>query len=118
MRVSPLKRVAAIVMVVLGLGSVRAAAPDYRVIAYVREGTIESVTHPEKLTHINFAFGKIDAQGAVVLPHAGAASQLAQLVALKSRNPRLGILLSVGGWTADGFSDAALSAESRERFAR
>jgi len=91
------------------------AAP--RIVAYVRDGTDVGRIHPEKLTHINFAFAKIDAHGAVVLPHAGVAPQLAQLVALKSRNPRLGILLSVGGWTADGFSDAAVSAESRLAFA-
>ena len=94
-----------------------AAAPTFRVVAYVRDGTVASVTHPEKLTHINFAFAKIDAHGAVALPHPGIAAQLSQLVALKSRNPRLKILLSVGGWTAEGFSDAALSADSRQVFA-
>ena len=91
------------------------AAP--RIVAYVRDGTGLGRIHPEKLTHINFAFAKIDAQGAVALPNAGVAPQLAQLRGLKDRNPRLKILLSVGGWTADGFSDAAVSAESRQRFA-
>jgi chitinase len=101
----------------LVFGSAHAAAPASRIVAYVRDGTVASVTHPEKLTHINFAFAQIDASGAVVLPHPGIAAQLSQLVALKARNPRLKILLSVGGWTADGFSDAAVSAESRLAFA-
>jgi len=94
-----------------------ARAPAYRIVAYVRDGTDVARIHPEKLTHINYAFAKIDAQGRVVLPHPGAAAQLEQLRGLKARNPKLGLLLSVGGWTADGFSDAALSAESRRVFA-
>jgi chitinase len=88
-----------------------------RIVAYVRDGTNVNGIHPEKLTHINFAFARIDAQGEVVLPHPGIATQLAQLRGLKARNPRLKILLSVGGWTADGFSDAAVSPDSRLRFA-
>jgi chitinase len=36
---------------------------------------------------------------------------------LKTKNPRLRILLSVGGWGADHFSDAALTDASREKFA-
>lgn len=37
---------------------------------------------------------------------------------LKSRNPSLKILLSVGGWGADHFSDAALTESSRRVFAK
>jgi chitinase len=96
-------------------GADRAGLP--RIVAYVRDGMPVERIHPEKLTHINFAFAKIDARGTVILPHPGAAPQLDRLRALKARNPRLKILLSVGGWTADGFSDAAVSPESRLRFA-
>jgi chitinase len=99
-------------------GATPVAPSDFpRIVAYVRDGAPVTAIHPEKLTHINFAFARIDAQGAVVLPHPGVAPQLAQLRGLKARNPRLKILLSVGGWTADGFSDAAVSADSRLRFA-
>lgn len=99
-------------------GSLPATAGSPRIVAYVRDGTAMAQIHPEKLTHINFAFAKIDAQGKVALPHPGIAAQLAQLRGLKARNPKLKILLSVGGWTADGFSDAAASADSRREFAR
>jgi chitinase len=98
-------------------GAVDGPPPAFRIIAYVRDGADAARIHPGKLTHINFAFANIDAEGRVALPHPGVAPQLARLVALKARNPRLKILLSVGGWTAEGFSDAAVSDESRLRFA-
>lgn len=47
------------------------------------------------------------------------AGNLAALLRLKERHPHLQTLLSVGGWTwSTGFSDAALTAASRERFVR
>ncbi|HEY7639984.1 MAG TPA: glycoside hydrolase family 18 protein [Steroidobacteraceae bacterium] len=94
------------------------APAQQRVVAYITGWTTPPEIAAAKLTHINFAFGKIDATGQVVLPHAGIPSQLAHLRSLKQKNPQLKILLSVGGWEAEGFSDAALSAESRAKFAR
>ena len=44
-------------------------------------------------------------------------SALKSLLALKKQNPKLKVIISVGGWEADGFSDAALSDESRTKFA-
>jgi chitinase len=111
-------------LVTLALGLLSAAnvaaaprAAEPRIVAYVRDGAAIDAIHAGKLTHVNFAFARIDAHGEVVLPNPGIAPQLAKLRALESRNPRLKVLLSVGGWTADGFSDAALSAESRLTFA-
>src|SRR6185295_2655734 len=45
------------------------------------------------------------------------AAALNSLLALKKQNPKLKVIISVGGWEADGFSDAALSDESRTKFA-
>jgi chitinase len=120
MRTNSLSHLAARVVPCLlaAVWSLSAAAGGPRIVAYVRDGTPVGQIHPEKLTHINFAFAKIDALGKVALPHPGIAPQLAQLCGLKARNPELKILLSVGGWTADGFSDAAVSADSRLEFAR
>ena len=99
------------------LAAVPAASAPMRVVAYVVgwDQTPPAID-PAKLTHINFAFGKI-AGGKVVLPHPGVAGNLAQLRSLQANNPQLKVLLSVGGWEAEGFSDAALSAESRGAFA-
>jgi chitinase len=93
------------------------AAPRYRLVGYVVPTREFPRIDAEKLTTINFAFAHIDTQGEVALEHAGDAAFLAQLVALKARNPELKILLSIGGWGLDGFSDAALSGTSRARFA-
>ena len=71
----------------------------------------------KKLTHINFAFARIDGNGRVVFEHPQFAPALKSLLALKRQNSRLRVLVSVGGWEADGFSDAALTEESRNTFA-
>jgi chitinase len=76
------------------------------------------VIHPEKLTHINFAFAHIDGGGRVVLVGPDFGPALKSLHGLKKQNPQLKIIVSVGGWTADGFSDAALTGASRDRFAQ
>src|SRR5882672_8601863 len=93
-----------------------APAPDpYRIVAYVAGWSTPAVIHPEKLTHINFAFARITAAGQAVVSD-GEAS-LVRLVALKKTNPRLKVIVSIGGWMADGFSDAALTDASRALFA-
>jgi chitinase len=92
--------------------------PSPRVIAYATGRTEIDRIGAEKLTHVNYAFATIDAGGEVRLDLPAAAKHLARLQALKARNPRLKVCLSVGGWGADGFSDAALSEASRDRFAR
>ena len=71
----------------------------------------------EKLTHVNFAFARIDDGGRVVFQDPRYGPALDSLVALKRRNPALRVLISVGGWEADGFSDAALTEASRATFA-
>jgi chitinase len=98
------------------LAAVPASSADLRVVAYVIGWQNPPQIDPTRLTHINFAFGKI-AGGKVVLPSPGVAGNLAYLRSLKDGNPRLKVLLSVGGWEAEGFSDAALSPESRGVFA-
>jgi chitinase len=94
------------------------AVPEFRVVAYVASWSIPPVIHAEKLTHINFAFAQIDRNGKVAFERPGAAESLKALLALRSKNPGLKFIVSVGGWTAEGFSDAAASDASREVFAR
>ncbi|HWZ89894.1 MAG TPA: glycoside hydrolase family 18 protein [Polyangiaceae bacterium] len=93
----------------------------------------------EQLTHVNYAFACIQ-DGLVVnfmaanfdrlsaadpaLAALGYQAACAKEDAgvglvrrLKAAHPHLKALISIGGWAAEGFSDAALTAESRERFA-
>jgi chitinase len=96
------------------------AKPDaalYRLVGYVAGDKPLGRVAAEELTALNYAFASIDAQGKVALkPEADA--YIARLRALKTRNPRLRILISIGGWGADGFSDAASSDTSRATFAQ
>jgi chitinase len=98
--------------------ALRAGEPqEFRVIAYVAGWSMPAAVPAEKLTHINFAFASIDGGGRVVFEDPAYAAAFKSLLALKQRNPELSVLISVGGWEAEGFSDAALSEASRERFA-
>jgi chitinase len=68
------------------------------------------------LTRINYAFANIQG-GRMVLGAPTDAQNFAQLTALRSSNPRLTVLVSVGGWLwSTNFSDMALTPESRRRF--
>ena len=88
-----------------------------RVVAYLASWSVPPVIHPEHLTHINFAFAHIDKTGRAVFEQPAAGQSLLQLQALKKANPRLKLIVSVGGWQAEGFSDAALTDSSRRTFA-
>ncbi len=106
-----------------GLASCTAAVPapapeEFRVIAYVAGWSMPAAVPAEKLTHINFAFARIDGDGGVVFEDPKFAPALKSLLALKQRNPTLKVLISIGGWEADGFSDAALTEGSRQAFTR
>lgn len=95
-----------------------ADAPDpYRIIAYVTGRTDIPSIGAEKLTHINYAFGHVSPTGEAVLSNPSSANHIANLRALKSKNSHLKVILSIGGWGADHFSDAALTTLSRHKFA-
>ena len=70
----------------------------------------------EKLTHINYAFANIR-NGEMVEGFSHDAENFRVLNDLKAKNHDLKVLVSVGGWTwSGGFSDVALTRESRQRF--
>jgi chitinase len=70
----------------------------------------------EKLTHVNYAFANV-IDGLVVEGAPQDTDNLRALTELRRAHPHVKILVSVGGWTwSKGFSDAALTEESRRRF--
>ena len=99
---------------------------NYRVVGYVagyRDFDFSKI-QARKLTHINYAFANV-IDGKVMFDTANIdntslkADDLKSLQKLKEVNPDLKILVSVGGWVWSGnFSDAALSVESRQKFAK
>ena len=70
---------------------------------------------PTLLTHINYAFALIkdDFETLDIKKPA----RLTQIVGLKSQNPDLKVVLSVGGWGAGNFSEMAADANHRKKFA-
>lgn len=87
-----------------------------KVIGYVMDGPTLPPISAGKLDAINFAFALVNPTGEVYLPGTTAAASLAGLTALRQENPDLEVLVSIGGWGADHFSEAALTEQSRARF--
>ncbi|GAA4296314.1 glycoside hydrolase family 18 protein [Aestuariibaculum suncheonense] len=70
-----------------------------------------------KLTHINYAFANI-VDGKAKFELEVDSSKIASLTALKSKNPDLKVLYSVGGWVwSDKFSHIAATVSARNTFA-
>ncbi len=112
-------------------------APQMRVVGYLAswgvrsKGTRIAALPAKDLTHIFYAFAKIEADGRVALGDAcvdagicptsnptDSGGNFAELRRLKANNPHLKIVISIGGWTGSGrFSDAALTDSTRRLFA-
>src|SRR6476469_6035054 len=91
------------------------------IIAYV--GGFRGLVHTDsidvwRLSHINYAFVDIKDNRAWLHNEATDTVNLRKLSELKSQNPNLKILISVGGWTwSKNFSDATLTDTSTKSFA-
>ena len=104
-----------------------AVQADYKIVGYYLDRA-DPKRHfaADKLkaahvTHINYAFAGIK-DGVVVLgetlPEQQSREDLAALVKLRQHNPRLQVLVSIGGWAGShDFSDVALTPEARLKFA-
>jgi Chitinase len=88
-----------------------------RIVAYVTSWSQPVAIDTRYVTHANFAFALIDDAGRVAVSSGAADGRLREIVAVRRAHPTLRVLASVGGWGADGFSDAALYDQSRRRFA-
>ena len=88
----------------------------YDVIAYCWNDALAGFTQEDarRLTHVNLAFGLIK-DGLLDLH---LLKYLHLLPRLRAWNPEMKIVLSVGGWGADGFSHMAMTEDGRRKFAR
>jgi chitinase len=106
-------------MLATAAGKTSAPPAQEAVIAYifVQDHVIDpACIAAEKLTHINYAFANIK-DGVIVEGFKNDARNFQALNSLKARNPKLKVLVSVGGWTWSGqFSDVALTKDSRRKF--
>lgn len=73
----------------------------------------------KKLTHINYAFIDIKNGKAFLSNEKTDTTNFRKLNLLKTENPELKILISIGGWAwSEHFSDAVLTDSSRKIFAK
>ncbi|HEX7369462.1 MAG TPA: glycoside hydrolase family 18 protein [Rhodanobacteraceae bacterium] len=91
------------------------AHAHYQVVGYATAWNAAQDKDLDKIDTLIFAFAKIK-DGRVVLAD-DAAEKLQSLVALKARDPALRVDVSVGGWGAGGFSEAARTTSGRKAFA-
>lgn len=84
-------------------------------IAYVMNHSLPTVTKEDaqKLTHINLSFAHLK-DGILDL---GQLTNIALISDFRLWNPEIKIVLSVGGWGAGGFSNAAMTPEGRKKLA-
>lgn len=89
---------------------------SYRVGGYVVGRALDTVSPSDakKLTDLFVAFAVIE-DGEVVYRKP---DELADLSRLRAANPDLRIILSIGGWGAGGFSEAAATPDGRRGFAK
>ncbi|MCD2424797.1 glycosyl hydrolase family 18 protein [Niabella pedocola] len=83
------------------------------IVAYVTSWT-KTLPDPRYVTHINYAFGHVTATFDGV--RIDNEQRLREIASLKTANPHLKILLSIGGWGSGGFSEMAADAGNREKF--
>ncbi len=132
MRPSTCRRMTSAALVVLALLATTRPAPAQearrlpRVVGYYASWTASPPRSyriadipADRLTHVNYSFALIDAQGKIYVEDPSASREaFADLRALKAKYPHLKTLISVGGWGGSRrFSDVALSDASRAKFA-
>ncbi|MBB3072907.1 chitinase [Paenibacillus baekrokdamisoli] len=88
---------------------------EYIVAGYVVDSKLSEMTQEDlnKLTHLNVAFGHVR-EDKICTDHM---KHMDLLQEIKRDHPELNLLLSVGGWSAGGFSEAAATEAGRERMA-
>ncbi len=90
---------------------------DFNIMAYyVPERDYQPENLPlDQLTHIIFSFSNV-IDGEMKFRHEEAGEKLRLLVGQTKDHPQLKVMLACGGWGAGGFSDMAVTAESRSKF--
>jgi chitinase len=114
-------RIFASLAVACAIASAPAAQPKAapQVVAYIfpQDAALSAgQVDAHAVTRFNYAFANIR-DGRIVTGFAHDAENFAFLTSLRRENPKLTVLVSVGGWLWSGnFSDMALTKESRKKF--
>lgn len=109
-----------ILFLLMCLVTVSALAQEKRevpVVAYVCSWTTE-MPDGKYITQINYAFGNVNETfDGVIVQYPERLRKICALRKSPSAHPGLKVLLSIGGWTAGGFSEMAADSLRRLRFA-
>jgi chitinase len=103
----------------LGMNAHAHSPKEFSIIAYY-DGDCNKISQYDvsKLTHIIFSFCHLK-DGKLNVDKAKDTLTIRTLVALKDKNPKLKVMLSMGGWSACApCSEAFSTAEGREKFAK
>jgi chitinase len=112
-----LRSLSGILLALLGLSLEARAAPP-RIAAYYDGGMPVAQIPAAKIEDLIYAFGEPNDGGECAPPTAVQERTFAELRALRALHPGLRLLVSIGGWdAAPQYSDIALTAHSRGRFA-
>jgi chitinase len=84
-------------------------APARRIVGYLPSWKIPYTPQWQKITHLNLAFGTVNADGSLDLSDVGKFAG----VIVNAHNNDVKVLLSIGGGGSDSFSDALLHSGSR-----
>lgn len=113
-----------LVSVILAMAFIQFAAsaaqkeirPCDRVVASYVTSWTDVMPDPTLLTQINYAFGHVnDTFDGVRIDNL---PRLKDMVALKEQNPRLKVVLSIGGWGSGNFSEMASVGRNRRSFCK
>ena len=100
-------------------GAVPAQAASPQVVAYYDGGMPVAAIPADRLNAVIYAFEEPNAADLCARPSAAQMRIINALRRLRRRHPGLALLVSIGGWDrAPQYSDLALTAASRARFAR
>lgn len=88
---------------------------QYMAVGYITSWNWQNNIDATKLTHINYAFGMVDAAGKVSIAQS---DNLNKLAALRAQNPDLKILLSMQQVAAGDFCKLAQTQDGRYKFAQ
>jgi chitinase len=101
----------------LAASAVAAQGPAPRLVGYVTPQAQPSRIEARRMSDAIFAFAQVK-DGRVTLDEESASAFARLRDVVRQCNPRIKVLISVGGWGVGGFSDAALTDSSRQRFAQ
>src|SRR5688500_12023135 len=120
MNIKPLKiLLAVLVFSLLSIAGFSQADNNIKVLAYYAGGPEELDNYDvNQITHIIFCFGRLEGNKFTVRT-ARDTAVIRKMVSLKKKNPKLKVILSLGGWGGcETCSDVFATREGRKEFAQ